>query len=93
MSISFEIKKAPIFRSFTKDQSSAICNIEIDENLVEIIFHSNTEKAYAFRGNDYIIRHLTAMIKSPDLLGYSLGSTIAEARKVGSLEQIVFTED
>lgn len=93
MSPSFLIKKAPIYRVFSIAESSAIREIEIDGNYAEIIFHSNTEKAYLYEGNDYIIRHLTAMIKSPDLLGYSLGSTIAEARKVGSLEQIEFTED
>jgi hypothetical protein len=93
MSISFVIAQPPIFRTFTVEQSKAIHNIEIDENLVEIIFHSNTERAYVFKGNDYIIRHLSDMIKSPDLLGYSLGATIAEARKVGSLERLEFPED
>jgi hypothetical protein len=93
MSVSFVIAQPPIFRTFTKEQSKAIHNIEIDSNFVEIVFHSNTEKAYVFKGNKYIIAHLSEMIKSPDLLGFSLGSTIAEARKVGSLEKLEFPED
>jgi hypothetical protein len=93
MSVSFEITNAPIFRTFTKDESSAIYNIEIDENLVEIIFHSNTERAYSFEGSDRMIAHLSAMLRSPDLLGNSLGATIAKARKIGDLQIIEFPED
>jgi hypothetical protein len=93
MSVSFEITNAPIFRTFTKDESSAIYNIEIDENLVEIIFHSNTERAYSFEGSVRFIPHLTAMLQSPDLLGNSLGATIAKARKIGDLQIIEFPED
>lgn len=90
---SFVINAAPIYRSFDVDQSSAIANVEIDGKYVELIFHSNTEKAYIFRGSDRFIAHLSAMIQSPDLLGFSLGSTIAKARKNGDLEQIEFPED
>lgn len=90
---SFVISKAPIFRTFSIEESSAIYNIEIDENLVEIIFHSNTEKAYAFDATSRFAAHLTEIIKSPDLLGFSLGSVIAKARKVGDLNQLEFPED
>jgi hypothetical protein len=90
---SFVINAAPIYRPFSVDESSAIANIEIDENLVEIIFHSNTERAYVFRGSDRFVAHLSAMIQSPDLLGNSLGSTIARARKNGDLEYIEFPVD
>ncbi|MGA1544645.1 MAG: hypothetical protein ACO388_07475 [Saprospiraceae bacterium] len=93
MSLSFVITKRPIYRIFTIEESRAIYSIEIDENLVEIIFRSNTEKAYVFKGDGYIIRHLSDMIESPDFLGYSLGSTVAEARKVGTLQQIKFSEN
>jgi hypothetical protein len=88
MSISFTITNAPIYRTFSVDESSAIYNIEIDENFVEIIFQSNTEKAYVFNGSNRFIAHLSEVIKSPDLLGFSLGSTIAKARKNGDLEYI-----
>lgn len=90
---SFVITTAPIYRSFTVDESSAIANIEIDQDLVEISFLSNTEKAYSFRGSSRFIAHLTAMIQSPDLLGNSLGATIARARKIGDLEYIEFPVD
>lgn len=78
----------PIYRSFTVEQSSAIANVEIDGNFVEIIFQSNTERAYVFKGSDRMIAHLSAVIQSPDLLGFSLGSTIARARKTGDLSYI-----
>lgn len=90
---SFTINAAPIYRSFTVDQSSAIANVEIDGNYVELIFQSNTEKAYIFRGSDRFIAHLSAIIASPDLGGLSLGSMIAKARKNGDLEYIEFAED
>ena len=90
---SFVISNAPIYRTFTVEQSSAIYNIEIDENCVEIIFHSNTEKAYAFDATSRFAAHLAEIIKSPDLLGFSLGAVIAKARKIGDLQIIEFPED
>lgn len=93
MTTSFVISKAPIFRTFSIEESSAIYNIEIDENFVEIIFHSNTEKAYVFDATSRFAVHLAEIIKSPDLLGFSLGSVIAKARKVGDLQIIEFPED
>jgi hypothetical protein len=93
MSVSFTITTAPIYRTFTVDESSAIHNIEIDGDYVEIIFQTNTERAYVFRGSSRFIAHLSAVIQSPDLLGLSLGSVIAKARKVGDLEYINFPED
>ena len=93
MSVSFTITAAPIYRTFSVDESSAIHNIEIDQDLVEIIFHSNTDKAYLFSGSARFIAHLTEVIKSPDLLGFSLGSIIAKARKNGDLQIIQFSED
>jgi hypothetical protein len=88
MSVSFEIKKAPIYRTFTIEESSAIHNIEIDGDFVEIIFQSNHEKAYIFKSTSRYVLHLSEIIKSPDLLGFSLGSVIAKGRKVGDLQYI-----
>ena len=90
---SFAITTAPIYRVFSVDESSAIHNIEIDGNFVEIVFQSNTEKAYLFQGSVAFIPHISAIIQSPDLGGYSLGSVIAKARKNGDLQQIEITED
>jgi hypothetical protein len=90
---SFTITAAPIYRVFSVDESKAIHQIEIDGKFVEIIFQSNTEKAYLYAGTDRMIAHLIAMLRSPDLLGNSLGATIAKARKNGDLEIIEFSED
>jgi hypothetical protein len=90
---SFTITERPIYRTFTVEQSSAIHNVEIDGHFVELIFQSNTERAYVFKGSSRMIAHLTAMLQSPDLLGNSLGATIAKARKSGDLEIIEFPED
>jgi hypothetical protein len=83
---------APIYRSFTVDESSAIAHIEIDTNLVEIIFQSNTEQAYAFDGSDAFVEQLTDVISYTDLKGISLGSMIAKARKSGDLQQLTVIE-
>jgi len=85
---SFVINADPIYRSFSVDESSAIANVEIDGTFVEIIFQSNTEKAYLFSASDRFVAYLCAVIQSPDLLGYSLGSVIAKARKNGDLNYI-----
>lgn len=88
MSVSFVISNRPIYRTFTIAQSKAIHNIEIDKNFVEITFQGNTEKAYLFLATDRFVAHLSEVIKSPDLLGLSLGSVISKARKVGDLQYI-----
>ena len=76
---------APIYRTFTVEESSAIHNIEIDHNLVEIIFQSNTSVAYGFEASDEFVVILSDLIQSPDLLGVSLGKVISTARKNGEL--------
>ena len=90
---SFTITTAPIYRVFSVDESSAIHRIEIDENLVEIVFHSNTETAYSFEGSVRLIPYLTEVIKSPDLLGQSLGGLYHKWKKSGDLQLIEFPED
>ena len=85
---SFVISNAPMYPSFTVEESSAIYNIEIDGNFIEIIFQSNHEKAYLFEATNRYKVYLTEILKSPDLLGFSLGSVIAKARKIGDLKYI-----
>ena len=85
---SFVISNAPIYRTFTVEESSAIYNIEIDGNFIEIIFQSNHEKAYLFEATNRYKVYLTEILKSPDLLGFSLGSVIAKARKIVELKCI-----
>lgn len=88
MSPSFLIKKAPIYRVFSITESSAIREIEIDGNYVEITFHSDHEKAYLYEGTDKAIAELSEMIKSPDLLGKSLGKVRAKLCKSEDLKNI-----
>jgi hypothetical protein len=79
---------APIFRPFTAEQSSAIANIEIDGTAVEVIFQSNSDRAYGFDATPAFAARLTEVISSPDLLGISLGRLINDARRSGDLQQI-----
>jgi hypothetical protein len=79
---------APSFRSFTTEQSSAIANVEIDGTAVEIVFQSNTNRAYGFDATPAFSAHLLEVISSPDLLGLSLGRLIADARRNGDLTAI-----
>lgn len=85
---SFVINAQPIYRSFTVNESSAIANVEIEGDYVEISFQSNTEKAYIFNSDKKFTKHLCNIISSPDLLGLSLGSVISKARKSGELKEI-----
>lgn len=79
---------APIFRPFTVEQSSAIANVEIDGTAVEVIFQSNTDRAYGFDATPAFAARLAEVICSPDLLGLSLGRLIASARRNGDLQAI-----
>lgn len=78
---------APIFRPFTRQQSSAIARVEIDGTFVELIFQSS-DRAYAFEATPAFAAHLGDVISSPDLLGLSLGRLISDARRCGDLQQI-----
>ena len=75
----------PIYRTFTVDESTAIHNIEVDNNLVEIIYQTNTSKAYGFEASDEFAEILSDLIQSPDLLGVSLGRVIYQAINNGEL--------
>jgi hypothetical protein len=73
------------FRTFTIEQSSAIHNLHIEqEGYVEVIFQSNTEKAYGFNSNPEFCAKLIDAISYTDL-PYSIGKMIAEGRKNGDL--------
>lgn len=79
---------APIFRPFTIEQSSAIANIEIDGTAVEVIFQSNSDRAYGFDATPAFAARLADVISSPDLLGLSLGRLINDARRSKDLQAI-----
>lgn len=76
---------APAFRTFTREESSAIYNLHIEqEGYIEVIFQSNTEKAYGFNSNPEFCARLIDAISYTDL-PYSIGKMIAEARKNGDM--------
>jgi hypothetical protein len=73
------------FRTFTREESSAIHNLHIEqEGYVEVIFQSNTDRAYGFNSNPEFCAKLIDAISYTDL-PYSIGKMIAEGRKNGDL--------
>jgi len=83
----------PVFRTFTREESSAIYNLHIEqEGYVEVIFQSNTERAYGFDSNPEFVSDLIDVISHTDCKGISLGSFIAQARKNGNLVAIESAE-
>lgn len=84
---------SPVFRTFTREESSAIHNLHIEhEGYVEVIFQSNTEKAYGFDSNPEFCADLVKIISYTDCAGISLGRLIAQARKNGNLVAIESAE-
>ena len=55
---------------------------------MEVIFQSNSDRAYGFDATPAFAAHLADVISSPDLLGLSLGRLISDARRNGDLQQI-----
>ena len=77
-----------ICRTFTREQSSAIYNLHIErEGFVEVIFQSNTDRAYGFNATPAFCERLIDAISYDDL-PYSVGKMIAEGRKNGDLTAI-----
>jgi hypothetical protein len=80
---------APAYRTFTREESSAIHNLHIErEGYVEIIFQNNTERAYGFAADPLFCADLIDIISYSDLRGESLGRVIDKARKNGNLKLI-----
>jgi len=79
---------APAFRTFTREQSSAIHNLHVERGgFVEVIFQSNPSRAYGFTATPAFCEFLIAAISYADL-PYSVGKMIADARKNGNLTPI-----
>lgn len=84
---------SPVFRTFTREESSAIHNLHIEhEGYVEVIFQSNTERAYGFNSNPEFCADLVKIISYTDCAGVSLGRLIAQARANGNLVAIESAE-
>ncbi len=83
------VTTAPAYRTFSTAESSAIYNLHIEqEGYVEVIFQSNTGRAYGFNASVTFCEDLIDIISYSDLRGESLGRVIAQARKNGDLEAI-----
>lgn len=80
-----------VYRTFALEESSAIHNLHIEEGYVEVIFQSNTQKAYGFDSNPEFCAKLIDAISWVDL-PYSIGKMIAEGRKNGDLIAIPAVE-
>lgn len=91
---------APVFRTFTREESSAIYNLHIEQGniitgmpgFVEVIYQSNTEKAYGFTANPEFVMDLIEIISWTDCKGISLGRLIHQAKQNGNLESIESAE-
>jgi hypothetical protein len=82
----------PAFRTFTREESSAIYNLHVElEGFVEVIFQSNTERAYGFNADPTFCEDLIEAISYSDL-PISVGRMIAQARRNGKLTAIVEAE-
>ena len=84
------IVNAPIARSLTAEQSSAVAFIKIEDAVVTISYQSNPDKMYEFTSESQaFVSQLTQIVEAEDLMGMSLGGIVADARRVGDLVQSV----
>ena len=80
---------APVHRQFTKEQSSAIHSITVEDTTVVVVYHSNVDKAYAFSATESYAQFLSDLLTNDEILKtVSIGSTIADARKTEELKPI-----
>ena len=85
-----------IYRTFDISESSAIYNLHVERGniitgmpgFVEVIYQSNTEKAYGFTANPEFVMDLIEIISWKDCKGISLGRLIHQAKQNGNLESI-----
>jgi hypothetical protein len=84
---------AAVYRTFSTSESSAIYNLHIErEGYIEVIFQSNTERAYGFSASPTFCEDLIDILSYSDLRGESLGRVIATARKNGDMEVIEYAD-
>jgi len=80
---------ASVHRSFTKEQSSAINSITVDNTDIIITYHSNPDKAYNFTATESYAQFLSDLMTNDEILkNVSIGSTIADARKTEELKPV-----
>jgi hypothetical protein len=82
-----------VYRTFSVEESSAIYNLHIEqEGYIEVIFQSNTDRAYSFTASVTFCEDLIDILSYSDLRGESLGRVIAQARKNGDMEAIEYAD-
>jgi hypothetical protein len=80
---------APVHRQFTKEQSSAIHSITVDNTVVIITYQSNPDKAYTFTASESYAQFLSDLMTNDQMLkDVSIGSTIADGRKTEELKAV-----
>ena len=57
--------------------------------MVTIAYQSNPDNQYTYTADPEFAAQLTSILEAVDLGGISLGGTIADARRVGDLQQTV----
>ena len=80
---------APIARMMTTDESSSIAFVKVEDLLVTVAYQSNPDNLYTYTADPEFAAQLVSILEAEDLGGISLGGTIADARRVGDLQQTV----
>ena len=78
---------SPIARMMTVEESSSIAFVKVEDLQVTIAYQRNPDKQYTYIADREFANQLTSILEAEDLGGLSLGGTIADARRVGDLEQ------
>jgi hypothetical protein len=80
---------APIARMITEEESSSIAYVKVEDLMVTIAYQRNPDKQYTYIADREFATQLVSILEADNLGGISLGGTIADARRVGDLEQTV----
>lgn len=75
-----------IAQSFTREQSSAIASVKVEDNQVLIAFQSNPGQVYAYNASDSFVEELQSVLNQNPIQG--LGSLVASARRTGDLQEV-----
>lgn len=78
-----------VVREFTAQESSAIARIRVENDQVTVSYQSNPANEYTYTADAEFLPSLLTVIDAPDLGGISLGGMVADARRVGDLQETV----
>lgn len=74
----------------TVEESSSIAFVKVEDLQVTIAYQRNPDKQYTYIADREFANQLTSILEAEDLGGLSLGGTIADARRIGDLEQTLW---